>query len=172
MGYVVRPRNFWPHVSIGGAIVLFGILFWLAQPKGSDAQQISHVLEGATAASRAGKAGSTLDLLSHAFEVDGSHPEASDVADAIRRYRPDIEVQASSLSVVGDEGEMKAKVHVRGTFLGAGFDTNLEGVKLTFSREPGLSFGFIPVRVWRLKRIDLAGGWPHDSELSGWIRGV
>jgi hypothetical protein len=159
-------------IGIGVLLVVIGLTYYLAQPKGSDADQINADLKSAVAASKSGQAGSVLDLLSRAFEVNGAHPAMADVAQAIRRYKPECDVEPGTLSVSGDDATMESQVRVHGALLGSGFDTTIKQVRLDFRREGTLAWGVVPIRAWRLRSINVDGPLPDDLPLSGWIRDV
>lgn len=171
MGYLDSSRKRLLVFSVVLVIAL-GAVYFLAQPKGTDAEQIWATLHGAEKSGREGKPGSLLDLLSKAFAIDGTQPRRSEIADVVRRFRPDCVVGQADPVVDKDHAELVAPIDVRGSLFGQSTAVAIKGARLTFAREWGLNWGFIPVRVWKLSSVDLSQSNVNASPLSGWIRGL
>jgi hypothetical protein len=120
----------------GGALVLALIGMFVAsllnQP--SDKQLILQALDESIAASRAGRPGGVLEYLSRNLTWNGDEGvNRMEIADYIKR----------------------AKL----SMLGQSMEETLDRVTITFAAESGTKNLVIPVRKWRIIKVDVEGGF-------------
>ena len=130
-----------------------------------DATLIKESLRQSLEASRKGEPGGVLDLLSSSITVNGESQGGvtTQVADFIRKQKPDIEVQNQHPIVTGDEARITSPVTIKADLPMVGTQTiPMKDVVLTFHKETGRALLFLPVPKWRLTGVTA----PSDA-LSG-----
>lgn len=141
-------------ILLTAAVALFGLrlaMIYARHP--SDQELIQNALSESLEASRKGQPGSVLDLLSKQFTINQTAaPDTSQVADFVRRYKPDIRLENRHAQIVGDEARIVTAVDL-GLF---GQTTRLNDVMLVFRKEEGHGFLFLPTTKWHLTDIRLA----------------
>ena len=132
-----------------------------------DATLIKDSLRQSLEASRKGEAGGVLDLLSNSITLNGETQSGvtSQVADFIRKQRPDVEVQNQQPIVTGDEARITSPITIKADLPIVGTQSiQMRDVVLTFQRETGRTLLVLPVTKWRLTGITA----PPDA-LSGLV---
>lgn len=121
-----------------------------------DATLIKDSLRQSLEASRKGEPGSVLDLLSSSLTVNGETQTGapSQIADFIRKQRPDVEVENQEPIVTGDEARITSPITIRVDLPVVGGQTlQMKDVVMTFQKETGRSMLIIPVKKWRLTGV-------------------
>ena len=121
-----------------------------------DTTMIRESLRESLAASRKGEPGSVLDLLSSSIKVNGEAQDGArrQVADFIRKQKPDIKVANQTPIVTGDEARITSPVTITASIPVLGDQTfNLKDVVLTFQKETAREYLVIPVKKWRLTGV-------------------
>jgi hypothetical protein len=140
-------------ILFGAAIVLLGLrvaMIFTHQP--SDQDLIQQALTASLEASKKGEAGGVLDLLSKQFKVNqGSAPDTSEIADFIRRVKPDIQLEDRHALITGDQARIVTPVDL--SMLGQSMQ--LKDVMLVFHKEQGHGFLFLPTPQWHLTEVRL-----------------
>lgn len=141
-------------ILFGAAVVLLGVRVAInfAHPP-SDQDLIQQALTASLDASRKGQAGGVLDLLSKQIKVNqSSAPDNSEIADFIRRFKPDIQLEDRHALITGDEARIVTPVD-----LGLlGQTARLKDVTLVFHKEQGHGFLYLPTPQWHLTEVRLA----------------
>jgi hypothetical protein len=121
----------------GGALVLALIGMFVAsllnQP--SDKQLILQALDESIAASR------------------------MEIADYIKRAKPEVTVMHREVVLDGDTATITTPVNVKLSMLGQSMEETLDRVTITFAAESGTKNLVIPVRKWRIIKVDVEGGF-------------
>ncbi len=146
----------------GGALVLALIGMFVAsmlnQP--SDKQLILQALDESIAASRAGRPGGVLEYLSRNLTWNGDEGvNRMEIADYIKRAKPEVTVMHREVVLDGDTATITTPVNVKLSMLGQSMDETLDRVTITFAAESGTKNLIIPVRKWRIIKVDVEGGF-------------
>jgi hypothetical protein len=121
-----------------------------------DATMIRESLRQSLEASRKGEPGSVLDLLSSSITVNGEQQEGgrSQIADFIRKQKPDIAVANQTPIVTGDEARITSPVTITASLPVLGDQTfQLKDVVMTFQKESAREYLVVPVKKWRLTGV-------------------
>jgi hypothetical protein len=141
------------YCAVAAVAVL--VAFALLTPDPSDQELIKRALEDSIQASKEGRSGSVIELLSRNFTVNEQRVGSfRDVARIIRDQKPDVEIANWQPTVQGDKAEIVTLVTVK-----LGFplrqDVRLAEVRLQFEREPATKWLFVPSKAWKLKNVDV-----------------
>ncbi len=121
-----------------------------------DATLIKDSLRQSLEASRKGEPGGVLDLLSNSLTVNGESQSGmtTQVADFIRKQRPEVEVENQQPIVTGDEARITSPVTIKADIPIVGSQTiQMKDVVLTFQKETARSLLIFPVKKWRLTGV-------------------
>lgn len=95
-------------------LVVAGGLWIILGPQPSDQEQITEAMNNAVKASREGRPGGVVEYLADSFEVNNTKYDVSrQVADAIQKYHPDIELSTTQAKVNGDSATVSTDVKLR-----------------------------------------------------------
>ncbi len=121
----------------------------------SDQQQIQTALDDSIQASREGRPGGVLDLLSKNLTFNGEDASGyqGQVAQFIKKQRPDVTVVQPNPIVTGDEAQIVSPVNITVSLLGQTKTFNLKDVILTFHREQTMKFLIFPTTRWELTEV-------------------
>jgi hypothetical protein len=150
-------------VKVGLALVGIALMafVWmgLSANRSSDQQLIEQALNDSIAASKAGRPGSVLELLSQNFKVnDEEYGSRSQIAKAIRDYRPDIKLQSTAAQVEGHSAEINSNIDL--SLSGPlPLSLTIPNAKLQFEKELGTKWLLFPDRRWKLVRVTI----PEES---------
>jgi len=127
----------------------------LASP-GDDRTQILEQLNKSLEASREGKSGGVMDLLSNKLMVNNQEASQgfSQVVDYIKTNHPDITVEHPDPIIRGGQAEIDSPVDIKVHILTMEKTVHLKEVMLVFKKEGGLKWGFFPTSIWRLVQVD------------------
>jgi hypothetical protein len=148
------------RVAIGfaaAAVILLTLSIGLKlMNRPSDQAQIQKALQDSLQASREGKPGGVLALLSDQLKVNNQlPPEYSQISQFVRESRPDITVDRTQALVTGDEARIVSPVEVKLDLVGQTMQQHLDNVTLVFRKEPAREFLFVPTTAWRLAEVRL-----------------
>lgn len=134
-------------VVLGGVRIAIGLA---NQP--DDPKLIRQALDRAIQASREGKPGGVLDLLSKDLKLNdtdvGIH--RADINKFIREQKPDLVVLDPTPKIIGEEARIVSPVELDLGILGK---RNLSQVTLIFKKEDATEYLVFPVRAWRLTEV-------------------
>lgn len=144
-------------VLVGVAVLIllaaFGIGL-LRQP--SDAQLVRQAIEEAAKAAREGRPGGVLDNLSAEASLNGqTAPSLGAIADTIRRFRPDVELQPADPKIIGDEARVATSGTVTVGLAAAKTSLPISKVTVVLAKEPDTFMLLIPTHKWRVTRVEL-----------------
>jgi hypothetical protein len=142
-------------------LVLIGLRIVLSVGPGqSDQQQIEQALADSIQASKEGRPGGVMDKLSQNLTVNqmDTSGNRSQIAKFIKDNKPDVVVQNKHAVVSGDEAEIVSPVTIQLSLLGQTRSVDLEQVTMTFKRESGYEYLFIPTKRWKLSEVRVPEG--------------
>lgn len=148
------------------AIAFGGTYVYLNFFRGSDAKLIKDALAESIKASKEGRPGSVMDLLSDKLKVnDQDTGPRRQIAEFIKNSRPDITVKDVEPVINPTNGTAKitSSVHLKVGAFGQNIDTDIPNVTLTFRREDGTQWLLFPVKQWKLSDVSV----PIDSLPAG-----
>ncbi|HWA83466.1 MAG TPA: hypothetical protein VG820_08545 [Fimbriimonadaceae bacterium] len=152
----------WPLLFLVLAVLAVGgrYIYGLAN-RPDDKTQIRQALADAIKASKEGRSGSVIDLLSEHFKVNGEQPGFGQIAKMVKESHPDIVVNDTDPVISGDAAQITSSVRVTGTFFGAGQQTfDFKDAQLYFKKESAMDWLIFPTTKWRLSDVRLP-----DNEL-------
>ena len=122
----------------------------------SDQAQIQKALQDSIQASKEGKPGGVMDLLSSQikFNQQDAGGNMGSVAQFIKNQRPDVEVTNQQAIVTGDTAQITSPVNLKLDFLGQQRTVHLKNVVLIFKREATTHWLILPSKTWKLAEID------------------
>jgi hypothetical protein len=130
----------------------------------SDQVLIERALDEAIQASKEGRPGGVLDLLSANLKVNDQLIGASnrEIANFVRDQKPDVKVLEPSARIIGEEGRIVSLVDLDLGILGV---RRLKEVTMIFRREEATELVFIPTTKWRLVEVRVP-----DSTISDFMQ--
>lgn len=131
-------------------VAMIGYGWWSAQPKGTDLQQLTAALNLSTSESKKGEPGGVLDVLSNGFALNGTNPARSSIAQAIRKYHPDVQFSDLDPIIEGDQARVTATAHASISALGSSATFDIPKVTLFFHRETDHVWLVFPAHHWKL----------------------
>ncbi|MEJ5170326.1 MAG: hypothetical protein WHU10_05005 [Fimbriimonadales bacterium] len=148
------PRSWILGTSIV-LLLLAGLLQIVLASGPSDEKLIREALRESLLASREGRPGGVVELLSDQLQFNNELvANKRQIAQFVRDARPDVSVSEQSLEVRGENALMVADVTVRlATPLGIQLDRTFDDVQLLFRREPATRLLVLPDSKWRLYRV-------------------
>jgi hypothetical protein len=145
------------------ALALVGFLAQIYLFRPSDEEQIKQALEQSIEASREGQPGGVLDiLLRSATFNDLPIDNRREVADTIRRLRPDLTVYNPEPIIDGDEAVIRSDVRVE-FGLGPLPDQEVSNVEIYFEQVPSTVYVIFPINEWKVSRVEAPGFQPPTS---------
>ncbi|BBO23002.1 MAG: hypothetical protein AMXMBFR19_02390 [Chthonomonadaceae bacterium] len=149
-----------PKLRIGilflsGALLAAVIRLVLFANEPSDQALIKAALEDSLQASKEGRPGGVLELLSNQFSVNETlSPSHRDISRYVRDFRPDIEIVQWNPDVRSDSASVRSPAIVK-----FGFPVNQEvrisEVELGFEKESGVKWLLIPTKEWKLTSVTI-----------------
>ena len=144
------------------AIVLLALRLTVFAPQQNDQQLIAKALQDSIQASREGRPGGVLDLLSDKFQINSQSPRTFDIAKFIRENKPEVEVYNTNAIISGDTARIDTPVHVKFHILTQDIDQKVDNVTLIFQKEDGHKFLIIPDKEWHLVDVQVPANIPID----------
>jgi hypothetical protein len=121
--------------------------------RASDTEMIRTALEEAIQASKEGRSGGVLDLLSREFEVNtGRFTNTRDIARQVRDMKPKVEIENWEPIIRGDSATLVTAV----TLSLSGplkFSMRVPEVRMEFQKEDTMNWLVIPTKKWKLRRV-------------------
>ena len=142
-------------IIVAVVLVLFVIRVGLSMAKRPDDRQlIQNALKEAIQASKDGKPGGVMELLSRNLKVNDQNVGGNtrDIADFVRRQRPGIEVLEPEAQITGAEGRIVSPVTLDLGLLG---QRTIKEVTMKFRKEDATEYLVIPVTKWRLVEVEV-----------------
>jgi hypothetical protein len=146
-------------LMIGVVAALVILRFTLFAPSPNDQVLISQALMDSIQASKEGRPGGVLDLLSSKFKINDQEPGRFDIAKFIRERKPDVTVDNDKAVVSGDSAQIQTSVEVKLSFLNQNFDQRVDNVTLVFQKEAAHKYLVIPTTAWHLTDVEV----PNNS---------
>ncbi len=147
----------WPMAIFG--VVLIGLAVTVAITsisRKSDREQIQEALMESISASKEGRPGGVMELLSRNLKLNNIDIDRqNEIAKFIREQKPDIAMDSMEPAISGDKAVIKSPVHIKYGIGNIGGTWDLPDVKLTFKRENATQWGFIPVKAWKLEKVEM-----------------
>jgi hypothetical protein len=142
-------------LGIVAALVVLRLTIFAPRP--NDQRLIADALHQSIEASKEGRAGGVLDILSSKFRINDQSPGRMDIAKFIRDSHPDVDVSNTTAIVSGDTARIDSPVHVKAQFLTQTFDQQIPNVTFVFKREDAYRYFVIPTTEWHLTDIVVPG---------------
>lgn len=134
-------------------VVLFVARVGLSMANRPDDQKlIQDALAEAVKASKEGKPGGVMDLLSNNLKVNDQAVGANgrDIANFVRNQKPNVTVLEPKAQITGEEGRIVSPVELEMFPFGK---RTLNEVTMIFRKEDATSYLVIPVTKWRLVEV-------------------
>lgn len=144
--------------KIGLFLIGLALLGGLAQiamlRKGpSDEEQIRGALKESIQASKEGRSGGVLELLSDQFTINEQTLGGSrDIARVVRDMKPDVEVENWAPAVRGDSATLITPVKLSLSGL-VPMSVQIPEVRMEFRKEDAMSWLVFPTKKWKLRRV-------------------
>ena len=143
---------------VGIAILATVMRFTLFGNNASDQELIKGALKESIEASKEGRSGSVIELLSDQFEVNGQQPGTAQISRMVKEYKPEVEVSNDDPVIAGETAEIISPVKLKLKFpLSQSFE--ISDVKFHFQKEQATTLIFFPTKKWRLRSVEL----PDDA---------
>ncbi|MGV3618657.1 MAG: hypothetical protein ACO1SV_25320 [Fimbriimonas sp.] len=142
-------------IIVGVVLVLLVVRIGISMANRPDDQKlIERALAEAVEASKEGRPGGVMDLLSRNLKINNQEVGANgrDIAQFVRDQKPDVDVLEPKAQIIGEEGRIVSPVDVDFGLFGK---RNLKEVTLIFKKEEGTEYLVIPVTKWRLVQVDV-----------------
>jgi len=133
-----------------------------SRPRTSDSEQIVAALNDSIKASKEGRAGGVLDKLAEGFQVNNQSLTSSQIANAIKKYQPNVTVLQPLPVVTNDEAHILSPVKLSVNILGGSHDFTLKDVDIEFHRETSRAWLIFPVDTWHMTKVNMS-----EDSLSG-----
>lgn len=159
------------RAAIGIALLLVailgGVLLTVTGAKPNDAQLIREALDRSIKASREGRPGGVVDLLSRQLKFNEQEMSGNvgQIAQFIREQRPDLTVERVEPLVTGDEARVTSPVTLKLGFLGQSRDFRIKEVTLVFKKEASRRWLIIPDHKWSLSEVRAVDFSPTEFSL-------
>ena len=128
--------------------------------KVDDKTLILEAVKDGLKASKEGRPGGVLEKLSASLTVNGEGtPGAkSQIADYIKRLKPDVEFKSLEPQVFGEEARIETPATMSVSILGMNQSVELKNVTITLQREDTYEYLIFPKKAWRISdvRVDVS----------------
>ena len=120
-----------------------------------DRTLIRQALAESIKASKEGRPGGVLDKISTTFAINSQSPSRTEIADIIKKSKPDVVVTAPDPVVNESEGtaQINSPVHLKFEFLGQHMDRDVKNVTIRFKREDSRQWLIFPSKQWRVTEV-------------------
>jgi len=140
---------------LGVVVALVVLRLTIFAPQPDDQKLVADALTQSIEASKEGRPGGVLDILSSKFRINNQDPGRVNIAKFIRDSKPDVEVANMQAVVSGDTARIDSPVHVKAHFLTQQFDQQIPNVTFVFKKEEGTRYLVIPTTEWHLTDIEV-----------------
>lgn len=130
-------------VGAGAGLGLFG--------GPSDKELIKVALDEAIQASKEGRPGGVLELISQRFAVNGESYGTRDISKTIKDMKPDVAISNPEPTVKGNSATITSGVNLSVMAM----TTNIPDVTLKFAKESGTKWLIFPTKKWRLVEVSI-----------------
>ena len=143
----------WIAVIIVAVVGVRVLISQLNQP--SDQQLIQTALADSIKASKEGRPGGVMDLLSKNLTLNDmdTSPNRGQIAKFIKENQPDVNVENKHAVIAGDEAQIISPVALEMNFLGQKMSRNIDEVTLIFKRESDMEYLIFPTKKWKLAEV-------------------
>lgn len=123
----------------------------------SDREQILDELQKSIEASKEGRPGSVIEMISDKLTFNGKDASENigQVADFIKSHDPEVKVENLDPIVTGDAAQIVSPVDLTVSFLTASRTMHFKEVTLMFHREPAVRFMVFPTTQWKLTDVQM-----------------
>lgn len=145
---------------VGGiaGLALLGFLgAGLLAPQPSDSELIQKALDEALQAGKEGRPGSMLDLLADDFAVNGQRFSTGQIADRIRKMKPDIDFANRAPTIEGETASLTSDVKLSISLPPLAID--IPQVNVQFQRREAKRLLFFPAHKWEMTDVTV----PEES---------
>lgn len=138
--------------GIAGAAVLVYVGIGFLAPQPSDDELIQTALDEAIQASKEGRPGSVIDLLANDFAVNGERFSTGQIAERIRKMKPNIKFADRTPTISGESANLKSSVALS---LAIGPSMNIDNVEVIFEKRPATRMLFFPTKKWEVTDVNV-----------------
>ena len=136
--------------------------------KPDDQALIRQAIAEATKASREGRPGGVLDNLSAEASLNGQTADSrGQIADVVRRLRPDLQLSSGEATITGDEARVVGPAKLTLGILNAKRTYDIAKITVILRREDDRDLLVIPTHRWRVSRAEVP-----DEVVAGLIAGA
>lgn len=137
-------------------VVLVALRLTVFAPRPNDQELIKEALDQSIQASKEGRPGGVMDIISEKFNINGMRPGSRwDIAKFIRDSKPDVVVEDTTAFVDGDKARITSPVQLKMSFLNQKWDRRVDDVTIVFEKEDARRYLIFPTRKWRLTDVVL-----------------
>ena len=147
---------------IVGIVVLLGIRVAITSLNAPDDQtQIQTALAESIKASKEGRPGGVMDMLSSNLKLNDMDTSGnrSQIVRYIKENSPDVTVIEKQAVITGDEAQIRSPVDLTLNFLGQKMERRIEDVTMVFKREDDRAYLVFPTKRWKLAEVHI----PEES---------
>lgn len=141
------------------ALLLVGKLALGLLSNVDDKTLIVEAVKDGLKASKEGRPGGVLEKLSASLTVngEGSPGAKGQIADYIKKLKPDVEFKTLEPQVFGDEARIETPATMAVHILGMNQSVDLKNVTITLKREDTYEYLIFPKKAWRITdvRVDV-----------------
>ncbi len=142
------------------ALLLGGKLALGLFTKVDDKTLIAEAVKDGLKASKEGRPGGVLEKLSASLTVngEGSPGAKGQIADYIKKLKPDVEFKTLEPQVFGDEARIETPATMSVNLLGMNRSVDIKNVTITLKREDTYEYLIFPKKAWRVAdvRVDVS----------------
>lgn len=142
-------------VMIGGIVgiaLLAYVAVGLFAPQPSDNELIGQALDEAIKAGKEGRPGSVIDFLASDFEVNGERFSTGEIANRIRKMKPDMKFSNRTPNIDGDKADLKSAVTLS---LSIGPGMTIDNVEVIFEKRPATRMLIFPAKKWQVTDVNV-----------------
>jgi hypothetical protein len=142
-------------ILLGIAAALVVVRFVVFAERKDDATLIREALAESILASKEGRPGGVMDKISEQFKLNDQQPGVRQIADIIRKNKPDVQVLKPDPVVNESQGtaQIYSPVKLSLSFLNQNFDTEIPNVTIKFKREDSRQWLIFPAKQWRVTEV-------------------
>jgi hypothetical protein len=140
--------------TIGAIFVVVFVMFGMGvfgQP--SDEQLIQQALDESIRAGKEGRPGSLIEFLANDFEVNGQQFSYAQIADRIRKMKPNIEFADRNPTVNGSSADLKSSVKLSVNLPPVKID--IEDVDVQFEKRSTTHWLIFPAKQWQITKVTI-----------------
>lgn len=138
--------------GVAGAAVLVYVGIGLFAPQPSDEALIQTALDEAIQASKEGRPGSVIDLLANDFAVNGERFSTGQIAERIRKMKPNIKFADRSPTISGDTANLRSSVALS---LAIGPSMSIDNVEVIFEKRSATRMLLFPTKKWEVTDVNV-----------------